>query len=66
MRTYILARNEGHAVRAAIESSASEPIASSSPNAVAAALSVAVARAIDGAVSQLPKDASVASAAPTR
>lgn len=66
MRTYILARNEGHAVRAALESGASEPIASSSPNAVAAALSVAVARAIDGAVSQLPKDAPAASAASDR
>jgi len=66
MRTYLLARNEGHTVRAAIESSASEPIAASSPNAVAAALSVAVARAIDGAVSQLPKDGSVASAAPAQ
>ena len=66
MRMYILARNEGHAVRAALESSASAPVESSSPSAVAAALSVAVARALDGAVSQLPKAASVASVGPDR
>ena len=66
MRLYILARNEGHSVRAVLESSASAPVESSSPSAVAAALSVAVARALDGAVSQLPKAASVASVGPDR
>lgn len=62
MRTYILERGKGSAVRSVLEAGATQSIASSSPGAVAEALSVAVAKAIDQTISQLPKTASVAAA----
>lgn len=62
MRTYLLERGKGSAVRTVLEGSATQAIASASPGAVAEALSVAVAKAIDQVISQLPKDAAVAAA----